>query len=359
MLRPIHKLPIIALLIFFLITVFSNANQNITKDQILAMWKQWLKEYPVPKMAKQIFLMDYFPKENQVNEGIYFYKAYHLAYYPKDKTIFVADWGQHKIFQFDLNGNLIKTIGKKGQAPLEFEYPGEIFINDNGIILIHDQGNHRFQIISLEGNFIGSVKLYKPYFSYCFKKDNLLLANNSTLNNQEPLIEVLDLNGKFIKGIGARKDFPIQSPLNNNVYISQDKKGNVIAVFAFYDIVRKYDLNGNLLYEKLIPDELIRDVSRKNKKNMQFKDGKASCLNVINALYSKDDNHYLLLTFPRLAILEFDSEFNLKNYYYWPETSPSYYSFDFFVEKYNSSDIRFFILRRAEENRIEIFGLKK
>jgi len=359
MFKLIYKLPLIILLTFFYLLAFSNTNQTMTESQKLSEWKAWLSKYPVPKGAKRIFPVSYFPTENQENQGIYFYKAYHLAYYLENKAIFVSDWGQHKIFQFDLNGNLIKTIGKKGQAPSEFEYPGELFVGDNGLLLILDEGNHRFQIFSYKGDFITSFKIYKPYFSYYLKKDNLLFANNTTLNNQEPLIEVLDLNGKFIKGIGERAHFPIDTPVNNNVYISQDKKGNLIAVFAYFDIVRKYDMNGKLLYEKLIADNLIRDVSRQNKKNIQFMDGKVSCLNVIRAVYSKNDNHYLLLTYPRLAILEFDSEFSLKNYYYWPDTPVSYYAFDFFIENDNTSTIKFYILQTFDKNRLEIFSSKE
>lgn len=60
--------------------------------------------------------------------------------------IFVADTGNHRIQQFDSNGNFIRQIGSQGKGNDQFDSPEDISFDDSQILYVADTGNHRIKV---------------------------------------------------------------------------------------------------------------------------------------------------------------------------------------------------------------------
>ena len=72
--------------------------------------------------------------------------------------IFVADGHggetNARIVKFDKDGKFIKTWGRKGRGPGEFETPHGLAMDSAGRLFVADRSNNRIQIFDQEGNFL-------------------------------------------------------------------------------------------------------------------------------------------------------------------------------------------------------------
>jgi DNA-binding beta-propeller fold protein YncE len=80
-----------------------------------------------------------------------------------DQFIYVADTWNHRLQKFTLEGEIVSTIGQYGRIGEEqsgggrFFGPREIIIMDDGNLLVTDTGNHRFQVLEPDGEFVQLV----------------------------------------------------------------------------------------------------------------------------------------------------------------------------------------------------------
>ena len=97
--------------------------------------------------------------------------------------IFVADGhggdSNARIIKFSKDGKFIKTWGKKGSAPGEFDEPHAIAIDSQGRIFVADRGkNVRIQIFDQDGKFITEWKhLGRASGLFIDAKDNLYVGD--------------------------------------------------------------------------------------------------------------------------------------------------------------------------------------
>ena len=60
-----------------------------------------------------------------------------------------------RISVFDRNGKFLRVIGKTGTGPGEFRTPHALEFDSQGRLIVADRHNHRIQILTKEGKFIG------------------------------------------------------------------------------------------------------------------------------------------------------------------------------------------------------------
>ncbi len=73
-----------------------------------------------------------------------------LAYDRAGRRVYVADTGTHDIKVFDDGGQLVKTIGRRGEAEGEFNFPTHLAFA-GGELYIADTLNSRIQVLSEDG----------------------------------------------------------------------------------------------------------------------------------------------------------------------------------------------------------------
>jgi streptogramin lyase len=104
--------------------------------------------------------------------------------------IFVADGhggdSNARIVKFSKDGKFIKTWGKRGTAPGEFDAPHSLQFDSTGRLFVADRANNRIQIFDQDGNFLDQWKQFgRPTGIFIDKFDNLYVADsdsNAALN---------------------------------------------------------------------------------------------------------------------------------------------------------------------------------
>jgi hypothetical protein len=75
------------------------------------------------------------------------------------EIIYVADTKGNHIREFDKNGGFLRTIGREGQGPGEFQRITNIQITSENELMVHDRYTFRLTFFSLDGDYLRTVLL--------------------------------------------------------------------------------------------------------------------------------------------------------------------------------------------------------
>jgi hypothetical protein len=167
--------------------------------------------------------------------------------------IFVSDghWknksNNARVLKFTRDGKFIKTWGRQGAAPGEFEDPHDIFIGGSqGRVYVADRRNHRLQVFDQDGNFIVAWHQFGQPSSVFVGRDDTIYVGASF---PDPGAKKGELRGIVIGDArdGALKAFiPDPSDLDKVIRgtsasgIAADEMGNVYAADVGTQGLRKY-----------------------------------------------------------------------------------------------------------------------
>ena len=120
--------------------------------------------------------------------------------------IFVTDgYGNSRVVKFDKNGKFIKTWGKKGTAPGEFNLPHAIACDANDLLYVADRENDRIQVFDIEGKFIKEWTHLGDPWAIVITPDQFLYTadgKNERVLKMNLEGEILGVLGEPGKGIG-------------------------------------------------------------------------------------------------------------------------------------------------------------
>jgi hypothetical protein len=203
--------------------------------------------------------------------GIYVKGLYSFDF--DDSYIYLPDSRYGTIIKAELRtGKLVKTISSKGQGPAELERPF-FLLEKNGKIYVYDAGYNGIKIFDKEGNYINSfrtlmpeVVLFLPIVFAVNDKEEVFVSAPDLRENK--LVTVYDgKTGKKIRSM-IRENFKVKEGsleyLKNCTYrIKIDREGNLYLLFPYKYLIRKYNKNGEILWEKRIEDELLNKFIKK------------------------------------------------------------------------------------------------
>ena len=116
-------------------------------------------------------------------EPDYFYQPNDVLVAPNG-DIFVSEGhgaGNNRIFKFSKDGKLIKTWGKLGTGPGEFDGPHALAMDSKGRLFVGDRNNNRIQIFDQDGKFIDQWRQFsRPSGIYIDKNDNIYVADSES-----------------------------------------------------------------------------------------------------------------------------------------------------------------------------------
>jgi sugar lactone lactonase YvrE len=102
--------------------------------------------------------------------------------------IFVADGhggnSNARIVKFTKDGKFIKTWGKKGAAPGEFDTPHALAMDSRGRLFVADRNNNRIQIFDQDGKFLEEWKQFSRLSGIYIDKNDVLYAADSESNTR-------------------------------------------------------------------------------------------------------------------------------------------------------------------------------
>jgi 3-phytase len=165
--------------------------------------------------------------------------------------IFVTSKNKHKVYIYNIKGDLIETIGSYGSGEYQFKRPNGIFTIDD-ILFVVERDNKRIQLFNLPDlkfiKFIGEGILKKPYGINGYKNNYYHVY---VTDDEDKVVYKFTLDGKLNYTYTSFGDFEktesiVVDPYFNRVLVADEIEKNI----------KVFDLNGK--YEKNILEDYFK-----------------------------------------------------------------------------------------------------
>lgn len=201
-------------------------------------------------------------------------QLYRPGPYTVDKNtgnIFIGDNDDMSIKIFSPVGRFLRTIGRKGAGPGEFERIGDMEILPDGRLLVFDTRLRRGNIFSADGKFETSHKFLVSHFDLYMTTDTTYTTEDIIFGQKAQLfVKTYDLAGKEVLSYGEFTAFQMKVVERGGGFISISLPYEPLSIFAgnpspqwlFHClnnqyIIEAYDREGNLFRKFDRPYKLL------------------------------------------------------------------------------------------------------
>lgn len=176
----------------------------------------------------KIYLLNNEKKEFRVlNDSLKLNQPTGIAYSKTNNEIWVVETGKHRIVILNAKGEIIKTIGQRGESKGEFNFPTNISIDKLGNAYIVDAMNFRVQIFDKTGAFISSFGSHGDATGYFASPKGIatdtygnIYVVDALLNN----VQVFDIKGNLLYYFGTQGTEIGQFWMPSGIYINSQNK---------------------------------------------------------------------------------------------------------------------------------------
>lgn len=233
-----------------------------------------------------------------------------VRYNEYDNLIYVVDTKENNLKIFDTDLNYIKTVGRFGQGPGEFNAPICIAFDKNGKKYVGEFSNARIQIFDKDFKNIATIR-----HSFSFTRDNFEVDSKGNIYTThsigKKIFLVYNEKGEIIDKFGeplfsSNEGYKIETfnkKFLNQFHFSLDKNNDIYCGFDFKPIVQKYDSNHNLIYQV---DLSFLKRAKKMKKYFDSSKDNYLIRNYILFLTTDGKYIYLLIRHPELGHKDFN-----------------------------------------------------
>jgi sugar lactone lactonase YvrE len=157
-----------------------------------------------------------------------------------------AEGSNARILKFNKNGKFIKSFGKLGKGPGEFDQPHALAMDSKGRLFVGDRSNNRIQILDQDGQFIAEWRQFsRPSGIAIDRADNIYVADSESGS-------VNPAHGDWKRGIrigsardGAIRWFipdPVANPPNTSAAegVAVDRDGTIYGAEVGPRAIKKY-----------------------------------------------------------------------------------------------------------------------
>ena len=128
--------------------------------------------------------------------------------------------GDARVLKFDKNGKFIKSWGGKGSGPGQFQVAHGIAIDAKGLVWVADRENQRIQLFDQDGKFVREIKYKGLPCSLDIGRQYMYMVNGFAGQ-----VLRLDLNGKVLAAMGKPGKGPGEFGEAHMIAVSQ--KGEI------------------------------------------------------------------------------------------------------------------------------------
>jgi hypothetical protein len=187
-----RKIPACFLAITLLVSCKAKQSQvdKIIEDGVEVIINH-VEPYSLPGVPSTLKLEEVFSidteKDDIVKTGLTMIESFCLD---RDGNIYcmMRQSPENFIYKFDGSGKFLTSFGRKGQGPGEFDWGGDILIDEQNHVLAKDMTQEKFYVFDREGILLQEIKLIKNFTLGHY------LANNNYLTwwqEQDPVKPVL------------------------------------------------------------------------------------------------------------------------------------------------------------------------
>jgi sugar lactone lactonase YvrE len=156
---------------------------------------------------------------------------------------YVADTEHHRIVVFDPSGGMVRTWGRFGREPGEFQYPRGLAFDRAGTLYVADWGNHRIQRFTPDGRFrdqFGGLRFED--FDGVFDPTMVAVTDTAEIVVHGYAIYTFTSDGRRLDA------WRIGMPTETRCEVAVDPTGHLYVVAAFPDRrVHELDRDGRIL----------------------------------------------------------------------------------------------------------------
>lgn len=130
-----------------------------------------------------------------------------IAYDPFNAQLWVAETAAHRLAVLDRAGNRVHTVGRRGRAPGEFNFPTYLWIDRAGNVYVVDAMNFRVQILSPAGEVLsvfGASGDASGYFARPRGIATDTLGHIYVVDGLFHTVQVFDRAGNFLTHFGKQ-----------------------------------------------------------------------------------------------------------------------------------------------------------
>ena len=173
-----------------------------------------------------------------------------------DNLYTVSAWNS-RIKKFDKNGKYIKTIGRKGNGPGEFNLPSSIEIDENGNIFVLNSIGNLVILLNHNGKEIKRFNVKSVNKMRILSNEKIIFeafGKNSMSPDAQPLFYIYDFNGYLLYTLGkmtvvANDGKNALFELYPGVKFEIDKESNIYCSYEYKNKIEKWDENGNIIFK--------------------------------------------------------------------------------------------------------------
>jgi hypothetical protein len=173
---------------------------------------------------------------------------------------YILDSGNRRIQVFGPDGRYLRTIGRKGQGPGEFESPNSIAVDGQGRIHVLDDAQKRFQVFTPAGEVVKAM----PVTRLRLERLRLLgagslvtlgygfLGTQGVAKEKAPpkLIRLLGPDLEVVGEFGDPFDYgeELTNRVANSVSFEVDGRDRISLAFFYQNRIEQYSSGGRLLW---------------------------------------------------------------------------------------------------------------
>lgn len=166
--------------------------------------------------------------------------------------IYVADFRNHRVQVFGLDGTFQRQWGKGGVGSGQFQDLSGIMVHSSGQIYVTDTFNHRVQWFDAEGKYQGMFQV---------PERESFFAPTGIAEGAQGLIYVVNTGNRFVYRFDPQGAFQLRwggegkgpGQFNHPVGCAVDGKGRILVADCLNFRIQWFDQDGAFLKERLVP----------------------------------------------------------------------------------------------------------
>ncbi len=157
-----------------------------------------------------------------------------LVFDRQNSLLWVVDTGGHRILAFDTQGQVVRSLGERGNAAGQFNFPTHLTIDDQGRLLVTDTANFRVQILAQDGTPLATMGRAGNGPGSMAKAKGVATDTEGHIYVVDALfanVQIFDDEGRLLLYFGEHGSGVGEFWLPAGIYISRDDRIYVVDAF--------------------------------------------------------------------------------------------------------------------------------
>ena len=158
-------------------------------------------------------------RKNNRGEGEYQFNRPTDVAFAANGDFYVSDgYGNSRVMKYSKEGRFLKTWGKKGTGPGEFNTSHAIVVDAKGLVYVGDRENKRIQVFDPEGGFLREWTQLGSPWGLEMTADQHIFMSDGYANR----VVKVDLEGRLLGTLGSPGKLPGQFSYAHHLCLGKD-----------------------------------------------------------------------------------------------------------------------------------------